>query len=121
MFKNFKKLVLLKDSTYVHYHPATLPLSIGDVLTSFIFKLEKMVAVTKDGHYSIFVPNHNCKNLTLNEFYRANAKLVKFLKRIGGTDSLLNNPINFEKYKNSITEYWLNLAQQTGSKYFSNI
>jgi len=121
LFEALKGKVLLKDSTYIHYHPYELPLSIGDILTSFRLKLQKIIAVTKDGKYSIFIPNNNTPNKPINELYDANTKLVNAMKKHNGSDFILKNKYVFSKYKTNLNEYWHKIAEQTGSTYISNI
>lgn len=121
LFKTLKKKVLLKDSTYIHYHPYDLPLSIGDVLTSFNANLQKMIAVTKDGKYSIFIPNNNSTNKPIKELYTANTTLVNAMKRNNGSDYILKNSYVFSKYKNQLNAFWQQIAKQTGSTYISNL
>lgn len=121
LFKTLKKKVLLKDSTYIHFHPYELPLSIGDVLTSFNAKLHKIIAVTKDGKYSIFIPNNKTQNKPIKELYDANTTLVKAMKKNNGSDYILKNSYVFSKYKNNLNAFWQQIAEQTGSTYISNI
>ncbi len=110
---------LLKNSTYIHYHPYPLPLSFGDILFAFKNKLKKIVAVFDDGRYSIFIPNTKIQ-IPTEDLIAGNQKIRKIVKKYG-EDFILKNSIEFEKYKNSMHDFLQKLSQKTNSKYFSNM
>ena len=119
IFELVKKKMLLKDSTYIHFHPKTLPLSFGDVLSAFLFKMKKIVAVTSDGKYSIFAPNPSV-NVPKEELFKQNKKIREIINK-NGIGYILDNPVHFEKYKTYMQLYWQKLAAQNKSQYMSNM
>ena len=121
LFNVLKRRILFKNTTFIHSHLKNLPLSFGDVLTCLAFKMKKMIAVTLDGKFSMFIPNYNSKNFSRRELYEMESKLTKILKQRGGVDYIFKTPNVFEKYKADVNSYWQNLAAKTGSKYITNL
>ena len=122
IFFHSKAKMLLRDSTYIHYHPRTLPLSIGDIYTAVMNRIKKIVAVTAEGTYSVFMPNYKMGEFTAKrDLLVANNKLSRIVRENGGEGYILDNPVIFEKYKQGLNEFIQSLAQKTDSKYFSNI
>ncbi len=115
-----KKKMLLKDSTYIHYHPKPLPLSFGDVLQAFNYNVKKIVAVFDDGRYSVFCPNPKAKK-PIKELLNGNQKLREKIEQRGGEGDVLSDNNFIEQYKAEMQAFWQKLAQDTNSKYFSNM
>ena len=121
LFDSVKKQMLMKDATYIHYHPKPLPLSFADVFTCLKLKLNKMIAVTEDGMYSIFIPNHKVENSQIKNLVFANKKLTYALELNGGSDYILNNKYISHVYKTKMNKFWETFAKDTNSLYISNI
>ena len=121
LFDSVKKQMLMKDATYIHYHPKPLPLSFADVFTCLKLKLNKMIAVTEDGMYSIFIPNSNIQNNSVKKIINANRKLVYALELKGGTNFILNNKYVLFRYKTGMDDFWKMFAKETDSIYISNM
>ncbi|MBQ2870786.1 hypothetical protein IJE86_03680 [bacterium] len=119
LFNLVKRKLHFKDSTYIHFHPRSLPLSFGDVLTAFIYRMKKIVAVSADGKFSIFIPNPHSK-VPRKELYAGNEKLSKLIRE-QGEGYILDNPTNFKNYKQAMHMFWQNLAERTDSKYISDM
>ncbi len=120
IFNIAKKKILLKNATFIHYHPEPLPLSLGDVLMAFVFKVKKIIAVFDDGRYSIFCPNPNVKT-PKKELKDANTRLQEAIDKYKTESDFLADKENLEKYKIGIHNFWINLAESTGSKYISTM
>ena len=119
IFDMAKKRILLKDTTYIHYHPLPLPLSFGDGLNAVRYKLEKMIAVFKDGRHSIFLPNRRIK-LSEKPFIDGN-QTIKEIANPEHENYILKNKANTNKYKAYIEAFWQKFAKDTNSKYFSTM
>lgn len=120
LFKAVKKRMLLRDTTFIHFHPRPLPLSAGDILNAFYYRFKKIISVTADGLYSVFVPNFS-KAPPINELKAENARIRKIIEEHGGPEYILCNPKNFARHRVESTEFLRRLAKSTGSKYMSNM
>lgn len=119
IFNQAKSNMLFKDATYIHYHPIPLPLSMGDILMAFTYKLKKIIAVFDDGRYSVFCPNKNSIPPT-NELIENNQKIREIVQNLG-EDYILKTPTILSKYKSDLHNFLKNLAKKTNSKYFSTM
>ncbi len=117
--KNIRKR-LLKNSTYIHYHPMNLPLSLQDIALSCVNKFEKIIAVTSEKKISLFEPKGNLEKIQ-NELTKLNQRLRDFISHKGGEDIILKNPQKREKYSRDIENLYSELCKKYGGKYYSNI
>jgi len=117
-----KREKLLDNSTYIHTHPFSLPLSIPDLLQVFKNNLRKMVAVTLDGKCSVFENNQTANpEPIINELRETIIRLREELKTHGGDDWILKSPERFNNYKNMILQKSSEIAEKVGGKYYSDI
>ena len=117
-----KREELLDNSTYIHTHPFSLPLSIPDLLQVFKNNLRKMVAVTLDGKCSVFENNQTANpEPIINELRETIIRLREELKTHGGDDWILKSPERFNNYKNMILQKSSEIAEKVGGKYYSDI